>query len=166
MYKYFKGFFIILIISFIITGCNKNLIKNIKTPFNPSKPSLNFYTENLIRSIKNTKNIQISIFYPKIGKNKVIPNNYMEKFNLFLDSIKSNYFINSNTQNLNLQNPEYRLTVFINNTETFIINVFNPKYITIHPWDGTYTEDIVDISNLHDGINIYNVVDFIIKNKT
>lgn len=161
MYKHFKSFFIILTFSFLIIGCNKN----IKTTFKTSKPSLNLYTEILTRSIKNSKNTQISIFYPKIGKNKVIPDNYMEKFNLFVESIKPNYFINSKNKNLNLQNPEYRLTVFINNTETFIINIFDTKYVTIHPWDGTYEPDIIDISKLHDGINIYNIVDFIIKNK-
>lgn len=161
MYKYLKILLIILTFSFFTMGCNKN----IKLPLKLSKPSLDLYTENLIRSIKNSKNVQISIFYPKIGKNKVIPDDYMEKFNLFIESIKPNYFINSKNKNLNLQNPEYRLTVFINNTETFIINIFDTKYVTIHPWDGTYEADIIDISNLHDGINIYNIVNFIIKNK-
>lgn len=164
MYKFFKKIFIIFIFPLLIMGCNKNFTESIKSPLRISKPSLNLYTENLIRSIKNTENLQISIFYPKIGKNKTIPNNYMEKFNLFIESIKPNYFIDPKKQNINLQNPEYRLTIFINNSPTFILNIFDAKYITINPWDGTYEPDIIDISNLHTGINIYNIVDFIMKN--
>lgn len=166
MFKKLKLLLIFLILPIFIISCSRNFSENIKSPLRISKPSLNFYTENLIRAIKNSKNVQVSIFYSKTGKNKIIPNDYMEKFNLFMDSIKPSYFVNANTAALNLRDPEYRLTIFIENKSSFIINIFSDKFITIHPWDGSYKPDIIDISYLHEGINIYNIVDFIIKNNT
>lgn len=161
MIKFFKNFFIILIFPILVMGCNKNI--SIKNPIT-YKPSLNFYTENLIKTLKSNKNFEISIFYPKTGKNKSIPQEYIQKFNLFIESLKSNYFIDPNTINLNTKNPEYRLTIFINDKESFVINILNNNFLTIHPWDGLFEADLIDISKLQDGINLYNIVDFLIKN--
>lgn len=164
MHKYFKIFFICLIFPLFITGCNSNFISTLKNPLRISKPSPHFYTDNLIRTLKNYENITISIFYPKTGKNKTIPKDYMEQFYSFIDSIKEDYFIDKTISNLNLDSPEYRLTVYVNKKSAFIINLINNKYITIHPWDGTYPPDIIDISSLHTRNNIFNITEFLIKN--
>lgn len=164
MRKNLKIFFICLIFPLFITGCATNFISTLKSPLKLSKPSLHFYTDNLIRTLKNSDNITISIFYSKTGKNKTIPDDYMEKFYLFMDSIKEDYFIDPKESQLNLNDPEYRLTIYVNEESTFVINILNDQYITIHPWDGNYPPDLINISSLHTGNNIFNIVDFLIKN--
>lgn len=165
MFKKLKLISIILIFPIFLISCKTNFIETMKISLKISKPSLNFYTKSLINSINNSDNIHISIFYTKTGKNKVIPPEHMDKFNLFINSIKPNYFLDPSTvDSNNIKNIEYKLTVFINDKSSFVINIFSDKFISIHPWDGNYEPDIIYISDLQDGINIYNVIDFIIKN--
>ena len=163
MFKKMKLLMIIFIFPLFVMSCNKNFIENIKTPLRITKPSANFYTNHLIRSIKDSNNVHISIFYTETGKNKTFSNENMKKFKEFLEYIKPVNFLNENKNSIDLKEPKYRLTISINQKNSFIINVFNNSYLTIHPWDGVYSPDVLDISNFHEGINLYNLCDFIIK---
>ncbi len=154
---------IIIVFPLIIIGCNKNFAQNIPTPLNFSKPSLNYYTNTLVHSIKDSQNIQISILYSKTGKNKILPNEYIENFNLFINSIKKTFFLH-NTSQINLKDPEYKLTISIDGKNSFVINIFDENLISIHPWDGSYEADLINISSLNSKVNIFNMIDFIIKN--
>lgn len=164
MFKKLVLFVTIIIFPLITISCNKNFIQNISAPIKISKPSKNFYTNSLINSIKNSQNIQISILYSKTGKNKILPDEYMESFNLFLSSIKRDFFVENFSQNA--KEPEYKLTISLDNKNSFIINIFDEDIISIHPWDGIYEPDAIDISSLNSKVNIFNIVDFIIKNFT
>ena len=163
MRKYIKNLLVCLLFPLFLMSCNSSFINTIKTPFRLVKPSEHFYTDALIRNLKSSKDITISIFYPKTGKNKTIPEEYMEKFYLFLDLIEKEDFVRD-LHGIDVTSPEYRLTVYINDKSSFIINLLNDRYITIHPWDGSYAPDIIDISSLHTGNNIFNVVDYLVKN--
>lgn len=162
MFKKLVLFITIIVFPIITISCNKNFIQNISAPIKISKPSKNFYTNALINSIKNSQNIQISIFYSKTGKNKILPNEYMENFNLFINSIKQDFFVEN--LNENVKEPEYKLTVVLDNKNSFIVNVFDENLVSIHPWDGVYEADFINISSLNNKINIFNTVNFIIKN--
>lgn len=165
MFKNLKLLFIILIFPFLIMDCKSNSLEdNVKISLGISKPSINFYTDNLLKIIDKYPDIHVSIFYSKTGKNKTIPKDYMERFNLFMESIKPTFFVNTNNTNLELKDPEYRITLYIEEKPIYLINIFNEKYISIHPWDGSYPPDIIDISPIHERINIYNLCDYIIKN--
>lgn len=167
MIKYLKILLICLIFPFFTLSCNSNFIKTLKSPLKIAKPSSSFYTNNLIKtinsSVNNSYNLTISIFYSKLGKNKTIPKEYMENINLFFNSLKTEYFLDYSTSNIDTKNPEYRLTVYLNEKSIFVIDILNDKYITIYPWDGSYEPDLIDISNLHTRINLFNIVDYIIK---
>lgn len=165
MFKKIKIFLILLILSFSVISCSKPSFNTISSSLRISKPSLDYYTKYLKHSISKKNNTtHLSIFYTKTGKNKSIPLDYVDKFTVFINSIKSNHFLDTNQITLELKDPEYKITVFINNNPAFIINIFNDKYINIHPWDGIYNPDFIDISSLQTRTNIYNIVDFIIKN--
>ena len=164
MFKKLKLSFTIIILSFILISCNSNFVQTIKVPFKTSKPSINYYTNNLLTALKNSKNTHISILYTKTGKNKVIPPEQMDNFYLFMNSIKTDFFINPTTSNNeDFKNIEYKLTISINDKNSFVINIFNEDFISIHPWDGTYEADLLCISELNTRINLYNIINYIIK---
>ena len=165
MFKKIKVFLILLIFSFSVISCSKPSFNTISSSLKISKPSLDYYTKYLKHSISKKNNTtHLSILYTKTGKNKSIPVKDIDKFTTFLNSLKPSHFLNTNQKTLEVKDPEYRLTVFINSNPAFIINIFNYKYINIHPWDGIYNPDFIDISSLQTRTNIYNIVDFIIKN--
>lgn len=163
MLKKIKLFIILLIFPILIMSCNKSFIENLSAPLRISKPSANFYTNHLIRTFKNSDDIHISILYTKTGKNKTISTKHIDSFNKFLNYIKPINFLDPNKNNIKFNDPEYRITISINKKNSFIINVFDKSFLTIHPWDGVYSPDILDISNFHESINLYNLCEFIIK---
>ncbi len=163
MFKKIKLLMVLFLFPMLVMSCNKTFVENIKAPLRITKPSANFYTNHLIRSIKNSNDLHISIFYNKTGKNKTFSDKNVEKFKEFIEHIKPVNFLDENKNLINLKEPEYRITICINQKNSFIINVFNNSYLTIHPWDGVYSPDVLDISNFHEGINLYNLCDFIIK---
>ena len=165
MIKYIKILLIFLIFPFFILSCNSNFINTLKSPLKIKKPSLSLYTNNLIKTINNSanSNLTISIFYSKLGKNKTIPKEYIENISSFFNSLKPEYFLDYSTSNLDTKNPEYRLTVYLNEKSIFVIDILNDKYITIYPWDGSYEPDLIDISNLHTRTNLFNIADYLIK---
>ena len=165
MFKKIKMILIMLLLSFIITNCSTPSINKISSTLRITKPRLDFYTSSLKYSLKKKNNTaHISIFYTKTGKNKVIPSEYIDRFNMFINSIKPSHFITYEEANLGLKDPEYKLTIFINNNPKFIINIFNDKFVSIHPWDGMYEPDLINISSFQTKSNIYNLAEFIIKN--
>lgn len=163
MIKYFKFLLICLLFPLFTLSCNSNFITTLKSPLKIIKPSKNYYTNILIKTINNSDDLTISIFYSKLGKNKTVPKEYMENINLFLNSLKTDYFLNYSTSDINIENPEYRLTVYSNEKSTFIIDILNDKYIVVYPWDGSYEPDLINISNLHTRINLFNIIDHLIK---
>ncbi len=163
MFKKIKLLLILLLFPVLIMSCNKSFINTISAPLRISKPSANFYTNHLIRTFNNSNNVHISILYTKTGQNKTISEKHMDTFSKFINYIKPINFLDPNKNTINLNDPEYRITISINQKNAFIINVFNKSFLTVHPWDGIYSPDVLDISNFHESINLYNLCEFIIK---
>lgn len=165
MLKKIKKIFIVLFLCFFIVSCNTLSTNNVKSYLRISKPYTNFYTNALKYALnKKSNTIHLSVLYTKTGKNKVFPIEYVNNFNLFINSIKQNNFIDPEKLNIDFTNPEYKLTVFINNSPSFLINIFNKEIINIHPWDGIYSPDTINISSVHTKFNIYNISEYLIKN--
>lgn len=46
--------------------------------------------------------------------------------------------------------------------EKYVINVYNEKYLSVYPWDGSYSMDYLDISNIEKGYNTYYLCKYLI----
>ena len=143
-----------LIVSFLLSSCsltNKIYLIN-------KKPN-NFYYTNL--ASKNIKLISET-------KMKIIDMNYYKQIELNNDSINNVIaFLNK----LNKENfieypedlpkkPQFKLIVSSKN-EIYVINVYNNKYISIYPWDGTFQMDYIDMTSIPPSINLYEMCKFL-----
>ena len=55
-----------------------------------------------------------------------------------------------------------KFRVIINfSDEKYIIKVYDKDTCTITPWDGNYSEDIVDMSNLPTHFNLYDFCNYV-----
>ena len=77
----------------------------------------------------------------------------------FIDALKSDNY------NIDFQedlNAEYKIIIEFSNSK-YVINAYNDKLITIHPWDGVYPEDIISMEGVPDYYNLYKYCEYIKK---
>jgi len=146
-------FFIIaiLLIPIILIGCTYSI--------NRKKPN-NFYYTNLL-----AKNLTIS----SSCTGTAIDTNFYKKQNLTTEDLDT---IKKLTKALSKKNfiaapkdlpkkPIYKIILEFND-EKYVINIYNEKYLSIYPWDGSYNMDYLDITNIERGYNVYYLCKYLI----
>ncbi|WP_045516751.1 DUF4883 family protein, partial [Clostridium sporogenes] len=43
----------------------------------------------------------------------------------------------------------------------YIINVYNKQYISVYPFDGNFPMDYIDMNNIPEAYNLYNLCNFL-----
>lgn len=145
---------ILLIIFFIFTtitccGCSKIDSLMIK-----SKPSQNYYTENLVNTLSLEKPSSIMVFYKEYFDEFTFPKAESTDIINFVNILNENNF-SKKPADL----PEtYKYKVYLEFSNCkYAITVFNEKYISIYNWDGDYEVDYADISTIPIRLNIYGI---------
>lgn len=140
---------LILLILLTCTGCT-----NIKTYLNNEKPKINYYTDNLIKSIATNPPTSISVFYREFFKEFDFPPAECEDILGFINSLDESCFI-SKPSDL----PDaYKYKVYIECPDTkYALTIYDEKYISIYSWDGKYDVDYVNITNVPVSYNIYSI---------
>ena len=77
----------------------------------------------------------------------------------FIDSLKTD---NYNAEIEDDLTPEYKIIIEFSNSK-YVINAFNDKLISVHPWDGVYSEDIISMDEVPDFYNLYKYCEYIKK---
>lgn len=154
-----KLFILFILSCFILTflsGCNNNIYKKIT---GAEKPNSFFYTNDLLSELENNKCSAILL-----------------DTNLFTEKTLSNVNINTIKQNLGIlkesnfiKNPKSLpkkpvFKIFItSSTKKYVINIYNKKYLSIHPWDGKYGEDFIDEENVYSSLNLFSLCKFLMN---
>ncbi|MEG1254575.1 DUF4883 family protein [Clostridium sp.] len=143
---------ILVIILFILatcTGCT-----NIKNVLNSDKPQINYYTNELIKSISTNAPTNISVFYREFFKEFDFPPAEGEDILEFINLLDDSYFI---AKPSDLPNT-YKYKVYIECSDAkYALTVFDEKYISIYSWDGKYQVDYVNITKVPLSYNIYGI---------
>lgn len=145
----------IFLISITLYSCKSYSILSFK-----SKPSNSFYTEGLKDLISNSKDIHMKVLCLNYYKAKILSQQEKELVYVFASLLKDDYFIDR---------PEdlpskVKYKMFIEyDTNKYIINVYSSRYISIHPWDGKYEEDFLDVSNIFNSYNPYDLSKYFIS---
>ena len=148
-------FAIILFVN--LMGCT---IKPTDLPITKKKPNNFYYTNLLAQSFKNDDSPKITLFQVNLHKDKELPKEGMENIKGFFKNIKQRDFINKPA--LLPSKPEYK--IYINTSkEKYVVNVYNEKYISIFPWDGVFSMDYIDTSNLYTLYNFYGLCKYYFK---
>lgn len=157
-YKKFIIFFIILQILFLI-GCDMNPIK---LSINSGKPFNFYYTNLLSKNIKLGNTMKCVIFDTNLYKEKELPAEENQTIKNFLNELTRDNFIEKPSDLP--QKPIYKIFFKFDN-DKYVINVYNNKYISVYPWDGSYSMDYIDMSSVHTANNIYYLCKYVIPSK-
>jgi hypothetical protein len=139
--------FIVLLI-FTLNGCTFESPKYISFS---TKPNNHYYSDELENKILNNENFSMYIFDTNLYKEIEVPNEETSILENFLSSIVVDNFSNEKISTKEL----YRIKVVFNNNN-YIIKVFNDSFISISPWDGNYSEDIISMKDLPLRYNLFD----------
>jgi hypothetical protein len=145
--------FIILISIILLAGCQQNW-----SMLSGKKPSNYYYTNLLAKDIKLNKITSCKAIEMNYYRELDVEGENYKKLCSFLDKVNGSSFI-AVPKDLPSR-PKYKL-FFSSSQDKYIINVYNEKYISINPWDGSYDMDYIDISTLPNSINLYELCNFL-----
>ena len=147
----------LIILSISITGCT---IKATDIPFTKNKPNNYYYTNLLAQNFKDDNFPKITLFHVNLNKDKELPKEGMENIVGFFKNIKQRNFI-SKPASLPSK-PQFK--IYINTKkEKYVVNVYNEKYISIYPWDGVFSMDYIDTTDLYALYNFYGLCTYYFK---
>ena len=75
----------------------------------------------------------------------------------FLTSLRTENYLTELPDKYKKSKPQYRLIISLGSSK-YIINAYSPELDTIHPYDGSFQEDIIDSTKNVDARN--NIYDF------
>ena len=140
-----------MLLPILLLGCNIS--------FN-GKKSNNFYYTNLL-----AKDLTLETFY----KCSVIDSNYYKEKLLskedaatiknFTKALSKSTFI-ERPKDLPLK-PMYKL-IIVFSKDKYVINVYNEKFVSIFPWDGSYSMDYIDMSKIQFSYNLFGLCKYIV----
>lgn len=149
---------IILVITFtyFFTSCTFNESQYIRPS---SKPKVDYYTSEIKDKIDEDEAYTIRIFDLNLYKYYEVNQKEHSIIPEFIDSLKKD---NYNAELDAESTPDYKIIIEFSNSK-YVINTFNDKLISIHPWDGVYKEDIISMDDVPDFYNLYKYCEYIKK---
>ncbi|MFT8315819.1 MAG: DUF4883 family protein [Clostridium sp.] len=148
---------IIIIIVFSFTGCS--LSSNSNSFLNPKKPYNFYYTNLLTRDIELENSFLGIVLDTNFYKEQTFTSEQNATAKNFILHLHRNDFI-SKPKDLPAK-PPYKI-YFTFKTDKYVLEIYNEKYISVYPWDGSYDKDYVDMSNIPTSYNLYYLCKYII----
>lgn len=148
-----KAATILLLISILVIsiGCSNDRLRYTLTT---QKPSTYYYTENLIKDIKADGISNVLALETNLNKERNLNDEDVKTLVSFFNLIKTQNFLASAPELP--KKPEYKFYISSGN-DKYVINVYNEKYISIFPWDGNYSMDYIDMTEVKPLYNLYNL---------
>ena len=142
---------VLILLPILLLGCNISL--------NGKRPN-NFYYTNLL-----AKNLTLETSYKCIAINT---NFYREKSLSKEDADTIKNFTKSLNKNSFIEKPkdlpqktQYKLILTFSK-EKYVINIYNERYISVFPWDGSYSMDYIDMSNIEVSYNLFGLSKYVV----
>lgn len=148
-----KNLLFVLSILILFTSCS----------YLSKKPQANnHYTENLSKLINSNDSYKYYIFDMNFYKEKDLISDDSYIVNNFVKALDEKAFIKK-PSSLG-DKPVYKMMLEFPK-EKYIINVYNAKYVTLHPWDGKEEMDYIDMTNLPASYNLFYLCNYIFSSK-
>ena len=144
--KYIKLVFTIFI-CFILCGCFLDDPKYITFE---TKPTTYYYSDELYSKLKENPSFTLQVFDCILYK-------YYDIVESFLTSLHTENYLLELPDEFKESKQQYRLIISFGSSK-YIINAYSPDLDTIHPYDGSFQEDIIDSTKNVDARN--NIYDF------
>lgn len=152
-----KKLLILFLITCVLcfTGC-----KNMNQLFNKNKPTLNYYTENLIKKLSTEKPKSIKVFYKEFFDEFTFPESECTDILSFINILNENNFIEKPSDLPDTY--KYKVYIEFNHTK-YALTIFNEKYISIYCWDGDYEVDYANMTDVPLQLNLYSICKYFTK---
>ena len=143
-----KKLYIAILLFFCIslTSCT-NL-----TTYQEKKPNNFYYTDLLDKDIKLNNNYEVLLLDTNFFKKVTLDKAERDLIKNSVLSLHSENFIN-NPKNLS-NKPPYKLYFNFKN-KSYVVEVYNEKYLSIYPWDGNYPRDYINMESLPISYNLF-----------
>ncbi|HCW03981.1 MAG TPA: hypothetical protein DGK91_05240 [Clostridium sp.] len=138
----------ILIISI---GCSSD---RLKYTLNRQKPNTYYYTAMLAKDIKANGISNVLALETNLNKERNLKDEDVKTLISFFNLIKTKNFLQA-APDLP-KKPEFKFYISSGN-DKYVVNVYNEKYIGIFPWDGNYSMDYIDMTEVKPLYNLYNL---------
>lgn len=154
-------FVFIAIFTLLLSGCKfsigqytiNNLSVTKKKPFNF------YYTNQLAKNLTLESKVNAKLIDMGFYKEKDLSKEDMDTVKNFLKSLKKENFVDKPKDIPS--KPSYKI-FFTFSKDKYVINVFNEKYISIYPWDGSYTMDYIDMNGIYSSYNMFKLSKYLI----
>lgn len=153
--KFLKLIFLIFISCFLLTSCNIAFpIDGLKG----KKPNNFYYTNLLAKNITLEKQYKVTISETNFYKGSEINKKDKELIKHFITLLKKENF--KTLEKKPKSKPLYKI-FFTFEKDKYIINVYNKQYISVYPFDGNFPMDYIDMNNIPEAYNLYNLCNFL-----
>lgn len=112
-----------------------------------------------MKDLSLEKPTELYALYMNFYKKKDFPKEDLSTFAEFFNSLNNNSFIEK-PADLPAK-PLYKIFLTFSENK-YVINVYNKDFISIYPWDGSYSMDYIDTSKMHKAYNLYGLCKYLI----
>ena len=148
---------LVILSSYLFTSCTFNKAQYIKPG---TKPKSNYYIEEIKNKLNENEKYTLKIFDLNLYKYYDVDSTEHSIIPEFIDDLKTENYL-SEFENNKIE-PQYKIIIEFSN-QKYIINAYNDSLISIYPWDGVYSEDIISMEGIPDYYNLYKFCEYIKK---
>lgn len=152
---------ILLLVPVIFMGCTIKIGSYTVNNLTVTKKKDNnfYYTNNLAKHLTLDSSTKIKLLDTNFYKEKELSEEDIVIVKNFTKALKKPNFIEKPKELP--EKPAYKL-FFTFSKEKYVVNIYNEKYISVYPWDGTYSMDYIDMEGIQPLYNIYGLCKYLI----
>lgn len=132
-----------------------------KVDFQRKKPTNYYYTNLLGKSLTLQDANKAVVVEMNFNKEKVVPKEDIETIKNLIRNLKKSNFIEK-PKELPAK-PAYKILLSFKD-DKYVINIYNDRFLSIHPWDGTHPMDYIDMNNIEISQNLFYICKYITDN--
>lgn len=153
---------IILLIPLFLMGCTIKVGSYTINNFTVTKkkPNNYYYTNDLLKNLTLESSFKIDVLDTNFYKEKELSKEDIDTVKNFGKSLKTSNFIEKPKELPD--KPSYKL-FFKFEKSKYVINVYDKKYLSVYPWDGTYPMDYIDMEGIQPHFNLFSLCKYLIE---
>lgn len=144
---------ILIVIALSFTSCSYTSFLSHKKPYNF------YYTNLLTRDVKLENSFLGIVLDTNFYKEQTLTAEQNAIAKNFILHLHRDNFI-SKPKDLPIK-PPYKI-YFTFKKDKYVMEIFNEKYVSVYPWDGSYPKDYINMEDMPVSYNLYSLCKYII----
>jgi hypothetical protein len=151
----------LLLLPLVFMGCSIKIGSYTINDFTVvrKKPNNLYYTNNLAKAFVLEDSVKIRLLDTNFYKEKELAKEDIDTVKNFVKALRKSNFVDKPKELP--EKPLYKL-YFNFAKEKYVADVYSEKYISVYPWDGTYSMDYIDMEGIQPLYNIFGLCKYLI----